>query len=203
MLRRSSFQMMVDKGIVSEPFQYIDALEGKKHIILIYEDQIEGKLIQFKFLKNGLYAGESCFYMTHEDPHVIEKEMRESGVIDVSTYLKKDLLHIHQVPDISQDKDGMLDGCQKMLKDIQEYQAPYRIVGRAISDVSTEMSMEVQYVLEKAFHSRFEGLDGSVLCYYDWSQMGGNRLRWIEKLSRTHHAIIFATGFKRGMAFNL
>src|SRR6185312_2706776 len=168
MLRRSSFQMMVDKGIVSEPFQYIDALEGKKHIILVYEDQIEGKLIQFKFLKNGLHAGESCFYMTHEDPHVIEKEMRESGVIDVSTYLKKDLLHIHQIPDIS-----------------------------------TEMSMEVQYVLEKTFHSRFEGVDGSVLCYYDWSQMGGNRLRWIEKLARTHHAIIFATGFKRGMAFNL
>lgn len=200
---RSPYQIIMEGGIVSEPFQYIDALEGKKHIILIYEDQIEGKLIQFRFLRNGLKDGESCFYLTHEDPHVIEKEMRESGMIDVSTYLKKGLLHIHQVPDISQDKDGMLDGCQKMLKVIQEYQAPYRIVGRIISDISTDMSMEVEYVLEKVFHSKFGGIEGSVLCHYDWLQMGGNRLRWIEKLSRTHHAIIFATGFKRGMAFNL
>lgn len=203
MLRRSLYQSTVERGIVSEPFQYIDALEGRKHIILVYEDPIEGKLIQFRFLRNGLRLGESCFYLTHQDPAIVEKDMRESGMIDVSAFLKKDLLHIHQIPDVSQDKDGILDGCQKILKAIQEYGTPYRIVGRAISDVSTEMSMEVQYVLEKVFHSRFEGVDGSVLCHYDWSQIGGNRLRWLERLSRTHHAIIFATGFRHGMAFSM
>ena len=202
MLRSSPFQIAVKKGIVSEPFQYIDAMEGRKHIILVYEDQIEGKLIQFRFLRNGLKIGENCFYLTHQDPHTIEKEMRESGMVDVSYFLKKDLLHIYQIPDISQDKDGMFGACQKILKMISEHQAPYRIVGRALSDVSTEMSMEVQHILEKYFHSKFDSIDGSVLCPYDWSQMGGNRLRWIERLSRTHHAVIFATKFRRGMAFN-
>ena len=203
MLRSSPFQIAVKKGIVSEPFQYIDAMEGRKHIILVYEDQIEGKLIQFRFLGNGLRSGESCFYLTHQDPGMIESEMRRSGMIDVSMYLKKNLLHIHKIPDISQDKDGMIEGCQKILEAIGEYQAPYRIVGRAIEDVSTDMSMDTQYALERIFHSRFEEVDGSVLCHYDWSQMGGNRLRWIEKLSRAHHAVIFATRFKRGMAFNI
>lgn len=202
MLKRSLYQSLVKRGIVSEPFQYIDSIEGKKHIILIYEEPMEGKLIQFRFLRNGLKIGESCFYLTHQEPHAIEKEMRESGMIDVSDYQKKDLLHIYQIPDISQDKDGMFDACHKILKMILEYHTPYRIVGRAISDVSTEMSMEIQYVLEKSFHSKFDMVDGSVLCHYNWSQMGGNRLRWIERLSRTHHAVIFATRFKRGMAFS-
>ena len=203
MMKRSPYQTAVEMGIVTEPFQYIDSLEGRKHIILVYEDQIEGKLIQFKFLKNGLVKGESCFYFTHEEPRAIEREMTQSGIIDAVEWIKKGLLHIYQISDISQDKDGMLEGCQKILKMVQKYKGPYRIVGRAISDVSTEMSMEVQYVLEKVFHSKFEKVDGSFLCHYDWSQIGGNRLRWIEKLSRTHHAIMFATKFKRGMAFNL
>lgn len=203
MTRRSSYQSAVERGIVTEPFQYIDSLEGRKHIILVYDDQIEGKLIQFRFLRNGIRRGESCFYLTHQDPETIEKEIIKSGMMDDPEWIKKGLLHIHQIPDISQEKEGMLEGCQKILKTIQEYKAPYRIVGRAISDVSTEMAMETQYVLEKVFHSKFEKIDGSFLCHYDWSQIGGNRLRWIERLSRTHHAIIFATKFRRGMAFNL
>jgi hypothetical protein len=202
MLRRSLYQSTVERGIVSEPFQYIDSLEGKKHIILLYEDPIEGKLIQFRFLRNGLRIGESCFYLTHEEPSIIEKEMREAAMIDVSTSLKKGL-HILKIPDISQDKDGMLEGCQKIQKIIQEHGTPYRVVGRIIPDVSTEMAMEVQYALERIFHSGYEGVEGSVLCHYDWTQIGGNRLRWLERLSRAHHAIIFATGFKRGMAFSV
>lgn len=129
--------------------------------------------------------------------------MIESGILDAPQWIKSGLLHIYSIPDISQDRRGMLEGCEKILKIVQGFKPPYRIVGRAISDVSTDMSMEVQYVLEKVFHSKFESMDGSVLCYYDWSQIGGNRIRWIEKLSRTHHAIIFATKFRRGMAFNL
>lgn len=203
MTRRSSYQSSVERGIVTEPFQYVDSIEGRKHIILVYDDQIEGKLIQFRFLRNGLKVGESCFYLTHQEPEIIEKEMSKSGMMDAAEWVKRGMLHIHQIPDISQDKEGMLEGCQKILKMIQEYKAPYRIVGRAISDVSTEMAMETEYVLEKVFHAKFEKIDGSFLCHYDWSQIGGNRLRWIEKLSRTHHAIIFATKFRRGMAFNL
>ncbi|MDE1725729.1 MAG: MEDS domain-containing protein [Thaumarchaeota archaeon] len=203
MIKRSPYQIAVERGIVTEPFQYIDSLEGRRHIILVYDDQIEGKLIQFRFIRNGLRVGESCFYLTHQEPEIIEREMSESGLIDAVEWMKKGLLYIHKIPDISQDKEGMLEGCQKILKMVQRYKAPYRIVGRAISDVSTEMAMEAQYVLEKVFHSKFERTNGSFLCYYDWSQIGGNRLRWIERLSKTHHAMIFATKFKLGMAFNL
>ena len=201
--KSSSHQSAVERGIVTEPFQYIDSLEGRKHIILVYDDQMEGKMIQFRFLRNGLRLGESCFYLTHQEPQVVEREMTKSGMIDAAQWVKKGLLHIYSIPDISQEKEGMLEGCEKVLKMIQKFKPPYRIVGRAIADVSTEMSMEVEYVLEKVFHSKFERIDGSFLCHYDWSQIGGNRLRWVEKLSRTHHAIIFATRFRRGMAFNL
>lgn len=203
MTRRSSYQSAVERGIVTEPFRYIDSLEGRKHIILVYDDQIEGKLIQFRFLRNGLRHDESCFYLTHQEPEIIEREMNESGMMDATEWKKKGLLHIYRISDISQDKHGMLEGCQKILKIIEEHKPPYRIVGRAIADVSTEMSMEVEYVLEKVFHSKFENMDGSFLCHYDWQEIGGNRLRWIEKLARTHHAIIFATKFRQGMAFNL
>lgn len=203
MTKRSSYRRTVERGIVTESFRYIDSLKERKHIILVYEDQIEGKLIQFRFLRNGLIKVENCFYLTHQDIHSVEKEMVESGILDASKWIKKDLLHIFNIPDISQDKCGMLHGCEKILKMIQQFKPPYRIVGRAISDVNTDMYMEVQYVLEKVFHSKFESLDCSVMCYYDWSQIGGNRLKWIEKLSKTHHVIIFATKFKQGVTFNV
>lgn len=203
MIRKSPYQSAVEKGIVTEPFQYIDSLEGKKHIILVYDDKTEGRLIQFRFLRNGLKLGENCFYLTHQDPQFIEREMAASGMIDAVQWIKRGLLHIYRLPDLSQDKEGMLEASRKILRMIQGHKPPYRIVGRAISDISTDMSMEVQYLLEKVLHPRFEEVEGSFLCYYDWQEIGGNRLRWIEKLSRTHHAIIFATRFRRGMAFNL
>ncbi|MDE1828876.1 MAG: MEDS domain-containing protein [Thaumarchaeota archaeon] len=203
MPERFSQQKIVNRGIVTEPFRYIDSFEGRKHILLVFDDLTEGKMIQFRFLRNGLRAGESCFYLTHQEPSVIEREMSMSEVVDAREWIEKEQLHIYPIRDLSQDKDGMLKGYQKILEMIQQYRPPYRVVGRAILDIKTEMSMEVQYVLEKVFHSRFETLEGSFLCYYDWSEMGGNRLRWLERLSRTHHAVIFATNFRRGLTFNL
>jgi hypothetical protein len=46
------------------PIEFIDSLDEKKHIMLYYDDSECARLVEFRFLKNGLARGESCIYAT-------------------------------------------------------------------------------------------------------------------------------------------
>ena len=37
---------------LSVPFRYVDAIEHKQHILLLYEDAAYARLIEFRFIKN-------------------------------------------------------------------------------------------------------------------------------------------------------
>ena len=60
-----------------DPLKFIDTLGGKKHIVLYYENPKFGKVIQFKFLMDGLLKGENSIYaMNNEENHTsVEYEM--------------------------------------------------------------------------------------------------------------------------------
>jgi hypothetical protein len=48
--------------------KFIDTLEEKQHIMLLYEDPEYAKIIEFKFIKRGLERGEDCIFATSDDP---------------------------------------------------------------------------------------------------------------------------------------
>ena len=176
-----------------EPLQFVNSLDVKKHILLIRNDPVFGKIIEFRFLKNGLIKGESGLYLTHDEPQQVIDEMIKSD-IDMRVYLKNKSLKILKLPKFDEDPDGILLGIEKFIQTtLSAFKSPYRIVGSIISNVSTELGMSVELVLERYLHARFDSIDGYVLCTYNQNEIPKKEsLKWMDQLIKNHHAVIYA-----------
>ena len=76
-----------NNSINRNPLKFLDTIVDFKHIVLFYEQPESGRMIQFRFIRNGLLKGQHCIYTTHKDTEIslVENEMTNSG-IDVEGY---------------------------------------------------------------------------------------------------------------------
>ena len=176
-----------------EPLLFVNTLDAKKHILLLCNDHAFGNTIEFRFLENGLVKGESGIYLTSGDPQRVIDIMMESNM-DMRPYLKNESLKILKVPKFDEDPDGILTGTEKFMQEmLLELKSPYRIVGRIISDISTELGMSVEVTLERNLQARFDSLDGSFLCTYYYHEVPKKSgQKWMDLLIKNHHAMIYA-----------
>lgn len=177
-----------------DPIRFVDSLDSQKHVVLVYEDQSFGNMIQFRFINNGLIKGENCIYLTHGDPKIIKNEMAESG-INVKEFVQKNLLHIHQISSPEKDPRGILIGCENIVKQVTAgKKPPYRMVGRIMPNIGIEETMSVQIAIERMAHATFEKLNSTVLCTYDFNEIPANDYKiWLSRLFSHHHAAIVST----------
>ena len=174
------------------PISYIDKIETKKHLMLVYDDTSKGREVEFHFIRRGLEKNERCIYLTHGNTKLIESDIEKYG-IDVRYYKKNKMLHVYQIPNPLEYTEGILTGVENMIKQFPiDPKIPFRIVGRLIPDVGFEESMSVQHHVEKIFHASFDNFGGSVMCTYDFSQIQSNNMwrDWLAKLESCHHATL-------------
>ncbi len=75
--------------LYTDPFIFVDTLEGSKHIVMFYKNQDFGQKIQFRFIRNGLLKGENCIFTIYsDDVALIENDMIDNN-IDVEEFDKK------------------------------------------------------------------------------------------------------------------
>lgn len=178
---------------LSAPFRYVDSLEKKQHILLLYEDPAYARLIEFRFIKNGLAEGENCIYVTHEDSGSVVLKFLNYGI--PLQYFQNGKLRVIQMHELCGTSEKIMEKSKKDLESILEgLIPPYRIVGRIVPDISTIDGITIQLEFEKKTHSCFEDFRGSVMCTYDISKIEKTRRKaWMEGLRQTHHTIIHAT----------
>jgi hypothetical protein len=135
----------------------------------------------------------------------IENEMIKSG-IDVEDFKKKGLLHIRQVSARNY-QENPVKGFDSIVKEIMaELKSPsrFRMIARAIPDVSTEEHIAAELEVECAYHSTFQNFGGSLLCSYQVEQIEPKRRgKWIEDILQNHDSAIFVTKPGQGVSFNL
>jgi hypothetical protein len=159
----------------------------------VYDNEEHAQMIQFEFLQTGLQSDESCIYLVENKERIkkIRNLMKKFG-INVRYHEKMNRLKIYQIPQLEKDPEGIFP-CFKKFGDkiLSESNGPYRIVGRIIHDVSTEIGMSVQLVIEKNVHAVFDKLDSSIMCHYDAKMLSEeNHDTMINKLCSSHHQII-------------
>lgn len=184
------------------PFRYIDSIEEQKqHIALFYEDAGYARLIEFRFIKNGLLSGQQCVYATDEDSGSIVLKFLSYG-IPLSYFLSKQL-RVFQIPETLGDHDEIYKKCKKELERIFEgLLPPFRIVSRIVSNVNTLDGISVEMELEKSTHQHFDDFCGSLICPYDVSKIEPTKKKkWIEELRENHHVLIYAPTFGEGGVF--
>ncbi len=76
---------------------FIDNLDANvyKHLVMFYEEPEYAKLVQMRFINDGLEKGECCIYVVHNEQDLLftRREMIAYG-IDVDGYAKRGLLHL-------------------------------------------------------------------------------------------------------------
>lgn len=164
------------------------------------DDVITRRKIEFEFIKDGLAKKELSIYLTHGDVKQIEKEMISFG-IDVNSYNRKGLLKVEYVGNPAEESLDFIDAVQTKLRTILSSSpvTPFRIVGRVIPDVRTEIAMAIQSRWEEILHNTmFDKLNGSILCTYDLSQIRENNdwSKWLNILKENHHAYIICQNGK-------
>lgn len=76
---------------------FIDNLDASiKHMVMFYEEPEYAKLVQIRFLNDGLKRGECCVYVAQDDDDltITKADMIEFG-IDIDYHMKKELLQFY------------------------------------------------------------------------------------------------------------
>src|SRR5574338_95377 len=181
----------IERNKTVDPIKFLDSLDTKKHVVLVYDNQSFGKKIQFHFINNGLMKRENCIFLTHGDPKIIKNEMEESG-INVNEFVKKNLLHIYQISSPEKDPKGILVALEKIVKQATaNKKPPYWIVGRIMPNIGIEETMAVQIAIERITHANFEKMNSNILCSYDFNEFPATDSKmWLGSLYSHHHAAI-------------
>lgn len=183
------------------PFKFVDSLKERQHIALFYEDPEYARLIEFRFLKNGLDLGEQCVYATEQDSGSIVLKMISYGI--PLKYFQDGRIKVYQIQRVCGGTKEIMENCKKEIAIIlSNLTSPFRIVSRIVHDVSTRNGMAVELELERSTHRSFELFGGSLICPYDISKMeSSKKSQWMEELRENHHAVIYAPRFGEGGVF--
>lgn len=184
--------------------EYIDNLQNPHHSMLLYEKPQYAQIVKSRFVENGLKKGEHSICFTHDDVKYIEGELA-SGGLDVDYFKRKNLLHIYQIGNIMEHKDGLKKGFEELFKTITaEAKPPYRFIGRTIPDVSTRQGILASLEIEHFFHSHFDDYQSSsAVCTYNVKDIEENqRSVWLGQLCDNHHNLIYAVEPESAVAFD-
>ena len=187
-----------------ETFSFVDNVE-KKHFVLLHDEPEFAKMIEFRFIKNGLEKGEHCIFSTRENKSDIESQMKNQG-INVEKYKEKKLLQFFYPSDPMNDDDGVLKGFEKISSEmLRSSKPPFRIViGTAFCDTYNREGMLAELEIERHLHSTFEGFLGSVLCSYSFGEIASSGYtKSISKLLDSHHSLIFAPKNNNTITFDI
>lgn len=191
----------------SKPIKFIDELKDSRNISLFFEDPEFAKIIQFRFIKNGLEKNQTGLFIANEaqDVEIIKREMEDFG-IDVKSYEKQDLLIFFQVPDPKTVTDGVSLGFYQDLLKVYEEKSKnnFRMTGTWILNVDSTRNTDSIIEIEAHFYNEFKNFTGHVLCSYSVLGLEPEKRGFlIEQITKHHNAVIFAPSIDNGLAFDL
>lgn len=187
----------------SIPVEYIDSIENREHVALFYDDPEYARIIEFRFIKNGLSAGQNCIYATEEDSGSIVLKMLKFGI--PIKYFETGSLKVYQIHHALGTRDQLVKNCKDQIGTILSgIVSPFRIVLRIVPNVSTQDGISLELELERLVHKNFEDFGGSLICPYEISKIeSSKRKEWLSDLRENHHAIIYAPQFGQGGVFTM
>lgn len=187
-----------------DPLRFVDMTDIGKHIVLFYGEREYGRMIEFRFINNGLLKGQHCFYLTHGNASFIEKEMSDSG-IDVEIFKRNGLLHVFHIDVPTREPEEALASAQKIWdRIIANSEPPFRGVGRIIPKLDTDELLSLELRLEHFWQEALKKTRCSWVCPYPTAEMPLSlQGRWIADILEYHNSAIFATKFGEGTAMKM
>jgi DcmR-like sensory protein len=181
--------------------------------VLFYEELEYARMILFEFLKSGLAQDERCVYISEEDTESVMREMSDAG-ISTDEFMKKDLLFVYKVPNLTEYSDISQTTLQKLsefaLHPWTKDNQPERLVLRCIFKTNTEEQIRSNLEWERDYRFKNLPIRGTVICTYSVSNIVptisdsvSDYSKWMSELLELYDGVIFARKFWKGVAFPL
>jgi MEDS: MEthanogen/methylotroph, DcmR Sensory domain len=173
--------------------QFVSSFESFRHSVLLYDNPILARMIEFQYLQNGLQNGERCMYIISEDdvetPESIRIQMNSIG-INTSSYMKSNDLAFVRIADPSKDPQGFVSGCFNVIGSLpvdKTKSQPTRMVTHMKYQLNTREEIEGFEEFERTVESKTSNPHGSVLCSL---YVGNYKLEthgeWARTMLQTH-----------------
>jgi hypothetical protein len=184
------------------PVKFLDQLEGKKHLVMLYDKEKYADVIIARYCMNNLEKGGSCVFFTEDDPKIIRKRLIAAG-LDVDRYERANSFRFFQTPKPGKEKVDFLSVLRFLRSESAKgMKPPFRFVGRTIRDIESTEGMRSGLALEKIGQEHFPEFDNAQLCYYDVRKMEQSKKEeWIKGLLKNHHQVIYASAPDKAVAF--
>jgi len=171
--------------------------------VLLYEDKKHAELVTSHYISKGLERGESCVYITFEDPRKIERRLSRNG-IDVESFKQRNRLRIYTLKRSDVNEGNPYDNLRKVLRESTlGLRTPYRFYRNFVPIEKSVKGMKLELLYEQLLHENFKSLDLSLLCRHDLSEIEKSaRTAFVETLLKNHHQVIYASEPEKAIAFD-
>ncbi len=182
--------------------ELVAGLPSMRHSVLLYEDRTYADLVAARFLSEGLARGESCVYLTVEDPKIVSRKLTDLGV-DVQTSARENRLRIYPGDATVQKRAASFEGVREIVEDSTKgMKPPFRIFGNS-HQITRARGHPSQLLVEKLVHEKFGLLNVTMLCLYDLSKLPRSAKRkFVEGIIRRHNHVIYASDPSMAFGFD-
>lgn len=203
---------------------FIDNLDttAYRHIVMFYEEPEYAKLVQMRFINDGLERGECCIYLVHDEQDLLftRREMIAYG-IDIDGYGNKGLLQFYVNRGIKNLESfkctiSMIyeETAKKFINHQPSRQAlpPIRGIGLSIPHAfpegdggSQRMAATVELQIERFFDEEVvRSFTGVWMCPYQLDDIDAQMdKKWMEDVLNSHDAVLFMPKLSNGIALDL
>ncbi len=190
----------------SSPVGFLVKVPKGTHFVMFYENVVHARNLQLWYLMHGLLRNEDCVFVSYDTPEKTRSFLANHEFnID---YFESELglLHIRQITDPREHKDGMEEGIREAFETmVSGISHPARVVATTFPEIRSEEESNLNISVESSAHDAFrgnveegspyslwKGLDGSLMCYY---AISGNRARyyreWVKKCGKNHDVALY------------
>jgi predicted transcriptional regulator len=185
------------------PIKFLDNLPPKSHSVLLSDDKKYAELVTSHYISKGLERGESCVYLTFEDPRKIERRLSRSGIA-VESFKHKNLLRVYTIKRSDINEGNPYDNLKKVIRgSTTGLRPPYRFYRNFVPIEKSVKGMKLELRYEQLLHENFKSLDLSLMCRHDLSEIEKSaRTDFVETLLKNHHQVIYASEPEKAIAFD-
>jgi predicted transcriptional regulator len=185
------------------PIKFLDDLPPNSHSVLLYDDKKYAELVTSHYISKGLERGESCVYLTFEDPKGIERRLSKSG-IDVESFKQRNLLRVYTIKQSDINQGNPYENLKKVIRESTKgLKPPYRFYRNFVPIETSVKGMKLELLYEQSLHENFKSLDLSLMCRHDLSEIQKSaRTDFVETLLKNHHQVIYASEPEKAIAFD-
>ena len=181
----------------------VEGIPGMGHSVLLYQDRKYADVVAAEYISRGLKEGESCVYLTAEDPGIVERRLVDLAKTFEGS-IRENRLRVYRGPARTLERALSLDTMKKLVEDsTRGMKPPYRIFGN-FGHLITRSRGPYQYLpIEKKFHESFRALGITLLCWHNLDKVPRtNRRRFVESIVERHNYVVFASEPSKAFAFD-